>query len=426
MSEIIAEQVQEEVASLPSPPDPDPVSPSVSSSSSTSTVLDDSEGEIPSPHDILTEFVTSMDSGAMRSELADDCIFQFFGRHVRGATSIMGYVRSQLLGIFHHERFVNTQIVSQAHELILKETFGRSFDAVRRRIYEQKEQDRATTLHLRAESDDEEVPSSNPINVQLVTPPRASSVSMDQLTFIEACGVLKRLEKGTFSGGIIRGDRVPLHLTLGYRLTPFVFQNRRIIEICLAVYEKYPLKLNRSTLEPMPGVEEIFGVRRQRSNSFTSATSETDDEDEVVPQARVPQGLSACRILFAKGSDKETDEEDDEDDDPALLEDSLHSQPDQSLEEDEEEPEHQGEEQLQPQPEPNTEQTEETPASSTSTTQEDPNAVVATTSAYNPEEEKSSICSLTPRKRPQSTSNVCEVEPKRGSMCTPLRTRMRF
>lgn len=359
----------------------------------------------------MIQFVTSVDTGSVRSELAEDCIFSFFGRHVRGVNAIMGYVRTQLLGRFQHERFDRAQIVSQGHELILKERFGRSFDVVRRRIYEQKERERATTLHLRAESDDdEEVPSRYP--VQLVTPPRASSHSMDQLTFVEACGVLESLRDSNFSGGLDLGDLVPMHLTLGYRLTPLVLGSLPAVEICLAIYEKYPLKLNRSTLVPPPTVEEIFGIGRLRNTTLAPANPQTDDEGEEVPQAKT---LSVRRILFADGADEEGDEESDGnvEDDPSEPE-----LPDQKLEEEKDELAQQGEKEEQ-------QQQEETPSSSSSAA-----AAAAAQDEANPpaepiaercSQEKPIICSLTPRKRTQTT-NVCEVEPKR----TPLRTRMRF
>ncbi|KAH8317296.1 hypothetical protein KR074_002240, partial [Drosophila pseudoananassae] len=262
------------------------------------------ERNVPPPLDIMTQFVTSMDAGSMCSELAEDCIFNFFGRHVRGVTSIMRYVRSQLLGMFHHHEFHNAQIVSLPHELLLQERFGRSFDAVRRRIYEQKEREPATTLHLRAESDDEEVPRT--YSVGLATPPRPSSHSMSELTFIEACGILKSVSNSRFPGILDLDEVVPLHLTLGYRPTPFVLENRRTIEICLVVYEKYPLKLNRSTLEPLPRAEEIIGIGRQRNNSFACDNPQTDDEGEEVPQAK---SRNVRRILFANGSGEEQDEE---------------------------------------------------------------------------------------------------------------------
>lgn len=403
MSETIPEKVEEEEVASSSSPSP---------STSPSTPLDDSVRNIPTPHDIVIQFVTSVDTGSIRSELAEDCIFSFFGRHVRGVNAIMGYVRTQLLGRFQHERFDRAQIVSQSHELILKERFGRSFDVVRRRIYEQKERERATTLHLRAESDDEEVPSRYP--VQLVTPPRASSHSMDQLTFVEACGVLESLRDSNFSGGLDLGDLVPMHLTLGYRLTPVVLGNLRAIEICLAIYEKYPLKLNRSTLVPPPTVEEIFGIGRLRNTTLAPANPQTDDEGEEVPQAR---SLSVRRILFADGADEDGDEDTDgsveeKKDDPSDLD-----LPDQNQEEDKDEPEQQGEQEEQQQQQP-----EEAPASSSSSTaQEETNPPAEPIVGERNPPEKSIICSLTPRKRTQTT-NVCEVEPKR----TPLRTRMRF
>lgn len=57
---------------------------------------------------------------------------------------------------YKHEGFEEAAQIEWGDELLLKARFGRSFDSERRRIYEEKERT-GTTLHVRPESDDEEV-----------------------------------------------------------------------------------------------------------------------------------------------------------------------------------------------------------------------------------------------------------------------------
>ncbi|KAH8409112.1 hypothetical protein KR009_007621, partial [Drosophila setifemur] len=254
--------------------------------------------EPPSPRDIILEFVAALDNGSVRSELADDCILNFFGRHVRGVSAVMGYVRSQLLGRFQHERFDEAQVVSEANELLLRERFARSFDQVRRRLLEQKEAERSTTMHLRAESDDEELPSRYP--VQLVTPPRPSSHPMDQLLFVEACGVLESLRDGNFFGGLDLGDSLQVHLTLGYRHIPLPIS--RGVEVCLAVYERYPLTMSRSTLVPPPTIEQLRAQRGRGSNARRNPQTDDEETEEVIPPRR-----GVRRTLFAAGAGEDAE-----------------------------------------------------------------------------------------------------------------------
>ncbi|KAH8295964.1 hypothetical protein KR018_007258, partial [Drosophila ironensis] len=256
--------------------------------------------DVPNPRELVRSFVSAVDCGMVRAELGEDCIFSFFGRQVRGVAATVGYVRSQLLGRFHHVRFNEAQVVSQANELILRERFSRYFDLVRRRICEQKERERASTLHLRAESDDEELLGRCP--EQLVTPPRAASQDMELLSYVEGRGVLESQQDSHYHGGLDLGDTVHVHLTLGYRRIPGLPPRRPVTEICLMVYEKLPLKLNRSTLPQSSSSRGIRSGVRMRSSSVRGNDHTDDESDEPAP-APSPARRGVRRTLFANAAD---------------------------------------------------------------------------------------------------------------------------
>ncbi|XP_016976736.1 cell cycle negative regulator roughex [Drosophila rhopaloa] len=254
------------------------------------------------PLEVIHEFVAGVDNGTVRRDLAEDCILSFCSRNVRGDSAITGFLRTQVTNRYMHERFDEAAAPSIATEIILRERFGRSFDRARRRLYEQKERERSTTMHLRPESDDDEVVE-RMFPVLLVTPPRASSYALHTLKYVEAIGLLKSRSHNTHSdGGLDLGESCTVHLTLGYRRTQLPGRNVRSIEICLVVYDRGPTSLNRSSLLPQPSRIPA----RQRVIGRCNPT--TDDEAEEAPPPTTRRGVR--RTLFTEENTEEEEAED--------------------------------------------------------------------------------------------------------------------
>ncbi|KAH8368428.1 hypothetical protein KR084_011434, partial [Drosophila pseudotakahashii] len=330
------------------------------------------------PLEVVHEFVKGVDDGTVRRDLAEDCILNFYSRNVRGIRAITAFLRSQLTNRYQHEGFDEAAPPSIGDELLLHERFGRAFDRERRRIYEQKEREKTTTLHLRPDSDDEDVTEQHP--VAQITPPRPSSYALNSLIYVEAIGQLNsRGELGY--GGIELGESCAVHLTLGYRTTQLPGSRVRGIEICLAVYDRGLTSLKRSTLVAPPSARSIPRRGNARCNPST------DDEcDDTISPPTSRRGVR--RTLFTEESAEEEKEEEDPDPGTAV---------------EQEQPARQAE-------------TPETPQEEANTPVDNPrSSEIATCSS------SSSSSSYTPRKR-QQTANGNEVAPKR----TPGPQRMRF
>ncbi|KAH8338066.1 hypothetical protein KR059_004808, partial [Drosophila kikkawai] len=322
------------------------------------------------PLEVVQEFVAAANSGSIGRELADDCVISFFGRHSRGSAVSAGYFRVFISSRYQHEGFEKATFVSPAKVENLKLRFMRSFSWARRRMVEeqkvQKVQQRATSLHLRAESDDEdEQPPPSRCTAELVTPPRPVSQGLDQVKFVAAKGVLKSLSADYSDNDLDFGHTRTIRLTLGYRQVPLAFGQGRHIDICLAVYEKYSSASSSSVAVP-------------RRGSAARCNPPTDDEAEDDSDHR----NGARRTLFAEADNEDNAE----------------------AEQDEPEPEPRQEEE-----EPSL---EHTPARVEVNTQEE--------SALE-ETPPPSIRSCTPRKRHIASSGG-EVKPKR----TPRLNRLRF
>ncbi|KAH8289702.1 hypothetical protein KR054_009568, partial [Drosophila jambulina] len=235
------------------------------------------------PLEVVQEFVAAANSGSIGRELSDDCVLNFFGRHSRGATVSAGYFRVFVSARYQHEGFEEATVVSPAKAEILRVRFMRCFSWARRRIIEeQKVRERATSLHLRAESDDEDEQLPNRCPALLLTPPRAASHDLNQVKFVEANGVLKSLRTDSSDDGFDFGNARPLHLTLGYRQLPLAFGNGRHIDICLALYEKHSVA---ASSVPFP-----------RRGSAARCNPPTDDEAEDDSHTR----RGARRTLFVE------------------------------------------------------------------------------------------------------------------------------
>ncbi|EDX02449.1 cell cycle negative regulator roughex [Drosophila yakuba] len=322
------------------------------------------------PLEVIHEFIKGVDDGTIRRDLAEDCILSYYSRNVRGAKAITGFLRAQLTTRYKHDNFEEAERVAKGDELLLQARFGRSFDAARRRIYEEKERDSATTLHLHAESDDEGA--NEEFSTSLITPPRPSSYNLKSLKYVESCGLLNRRDEHVY-GGLDLGETCAVHLTLGYRRTQLPGGQVSGFEICLAVYDRGLTNLNRSTLAPPQ-----FGIslpRRSRCNETTDDEADAE-EDSQPPTSR--RGVR--RTLF---TEENTQEEGDRD----------------------------------PEPIPEVEQEQPAPQDAEESAREAVNIVVDLPTPL----EMTSYSSYTPRKRLQTT-NGNEVPPKR----TPGRQRMRF
>ncbi|XP_017009007.2 cell cycle negative regulator roughex [Drosophila takahashii] len=257
------------------------------------------------PLEVVHEFVKGVDDGTVRRDLAEDCILNFYSRNVRGVRAITGFLRSQLTNRYQHAGFDEAAAPSIGDELLLQERFGRAFDRERRRIYEQKEHEWTTTLHLRPESDDEEVIEQHPI--AQITPPRPSSYALHSLKYVEAIGQLKR--RGVLSyGGLDLGESCTVHLTLGYRTTQLPGSQVRGIEICLAVYDRGLTSLKRSTLAAPPSARSLPRRGNGRCNPST------DDEGEDLPSPPSSR-RGVRRTLF---TEENAEEEEDPDPNPAV------------------------------------------------------------------------------------------------------------
>ncbi|EDW75374.1 uncharacterized protein Dwil_GK19724 [Drosophila willistoni] len=241
-------------------------------------ILKDEES---TPSSIIQRFIQSVNDGTVRTELAEDCILNFFGRHITGIDSVTGYMRTQLMDRFRHAGFSEAQPCDPADEVILRERFARTFDRTRRRLHQQKERVRATTLHLLAESDDDEEVGrgSTQVPSHLVTPPRPSTHNTELLTYIQAKGMLDPIHDSD-DGGIDLGDSRQVQLTLGYR-------REHSDEIYLALYEKFRQLRQKSTLAPPT----------PRAIQWRRHGADTEE------QATIPEPRSVRRTLFASGSD---------------------------------------------------------------------------------------------------------------------------
>ncbi|XP_017064098.1 cell cycle negative regulator roughex [Drosophila eugracilis] len=330
------------------------------------------------PLAVLHGFIKAVDDGTIRSELAEDCILNFYSRNVRGPKAITGFLRTQVTNRYQHEGFAEAAPPTIGTEILLAERFGRSFDRERRRIYEAKEQEKSTTLHLRPESDDEEVSEEFPISY--ITPPRASSYPMNTLKFVESIGLLKSLG-GPLFGGIDLGESCMVHLTLGYRSTNPAGRQMPAIEICLAVYDRGLTSLNRSTLV----ASQPTSFLRRGGDRFNPTTDDEGDETSLPPLSR--RGVR--RTLF---TEENAEGEGAEDADPVPVSDTD-SDVDRVVEQ----------EQTTRLPEGTHQEEANTPIESPRTTK------ISNSIGY------------TPRKRFQATSGN-EVPPKR----TPAAQRMRF
>ncbi|XP_023178605.1 cell cycle negative regulator roughex [Drosophila hydei] len=237
------------------------------------------------PSQLLRRFLQCMDDGQIRRELSDDCILSLLGRNVKGIGSVTSYLRTQIIGRFNHMDFLNAQRCTESEELLLKERFARSFQVLRSRLKEPKIL--PTSVHLRAESDEEEEQAAiATCTNQLITPPRASTPanSTELMDFITASGSLQASHKQN-DGGIELGENCRVSLTLGYRCNSLVCINESSIDICLIVYEK---------LKPRtPGMQRHWRIRSPRNVL-------TDDESEV------PAPRSVRRTLFSNDCDEDS------------------------------------------------------------------------------------------------------------------------
>ncbi|KAI8034046.1 cell cycle negative regulator roughex [Drosophila gunungcola] len=245
-----------------------------------------SEGLDVTPLEVIHEFIAGVDNGTLRSDLAEDCLLNFCSRSVPGGPAATGFLRSQLTHRYRHDRFDVAAPSLPDFELSLFERFGRSFDRMRRRLYDQRERVRApttttsttsTTLHLRPESgdDDDELPGERTLPV---TPPRPSSHGLSTLKFLEAIGLLNSCSPNySRDGGVDLGEFCTVHLVLGYRHVQMPARHVRDIEICLVVYECYPVDILSPTARP---------PLRQRANGRCNPT--TDDEAEGAPPPPAP------------------------------------------------------------------------------------------------------------------------------------------
>ncbi|XP_068158880.1 cell cycle negative regulator roughex [Drosophila tropicalis] len=238
------------------------------------------------PSSIIQRFIQSANDGNVRTELAEDCQLNFFGRHISGIDSVTGYMRTQLMGRYKHASFREAQPCDPADEVILKERFARIFDRTRRRLHQQKERVRATTLHLLADSDDEEVVGrgSTLVPSHLVTPPRPSMHNMELLTYIQAKGMLESIH-GSDDGGVDLGDSRQVLLTLAYR-------REHSDEIYLALYEKFRQLRQKSTRAPP--TPRAIQLRRHWTDT---------EEQEPTTTTIMPQPRGVRRLLFVSGSD---------------------------------------------------------------------------------------------------------------------------
>ncbi|EDV45972.1 cell cycle negative regulator roughex [Drosophila erecta] len=329
------------------------------------------------PLEVIHEFIKGVDDGTLRRDLAEDCILSYYSRNVRGAKAITGFLRTQVTRRYRHENFEEAARLAKGDEILLQARFGRSFDAERRRIYEEKALEGATTMHLHAESDDEEV--NEEFSTSLITPPRPSSYNLNSLKYVEACGLLNRRDEYVY-GGLDMGESCAVHLTLGYRSTRLPSGQVSGFEICLVVYDRGLTSLKRSTLnEP----KSAICYPRRPNARYNPSTDDEGDAEEDLPPATSRRGVR--RTLF---TEENTQEGEDDDGDP---------DPD-------------------PTPIPEVEQEQPAPQQA-----EAAREAVNTPVDLPTPSETANCSSYTPRKRLQTT-NGNEVPPKR----TPGPQRMRF
>ncbi|KAH8265785.1 hypothetical protein KR038_000419, partial [Drosophila bunnanda] len=323
------------------------------------------------PLEVVEEFVAAANSGNIGRELSDDCVLSFFGRPRSGATKSASFFRLFISGVYQHEGFEEANFVSPTKAEMLKVRFMRCFSWARQRIVEERKvRKRASSLHLRAESDDEDEQLPSRCRAQLVTPQRPASNDLDKVKFVEANGVLKSLSTDHSETGLGFGNTRTVHLTLGYRQLPLAFGNKRHIDICLAVYEKHAVA---TSSVPVP-----------RRGSAASCNPPTDDEADDDSCTR--RGVR--RALFVELASEE---------EPEAL----------RVEKQRDEPETQQEQQ---------QALEHTPGRVEAITREE-----SAQSSTHEESPAPSISSCTPRKR-HIVSNGAEVNPKR----TPRLNRLRF
>ncbi|XP_017061552.1 cell cycle negative regulator roughex [Drosophila ficusphila] len=248
------------------------------------------------PIEVIHEFVTGVDDGTIRRDLADDCVLSFYRRTVRGPAAVTGFLRTRVTNHYKHENFEEAAPPSLGQEIILRERFATVFERSRRRLYKQNEEEKSTALHLHPDSDDEEVPATH--TVLLTTPPRPSSYALDTIKYVEAIGMLNRRERFVY-GGVDLGESSTVHLTLGYRRHRLSGSGVQYIEICLAVYDRGSISRNQHT-------QATTSIPFPRRDSARCNTTTDDEAEEAGP---LPTRRGVCRTLFTEENDTEEEQE---------------------------------------------------------------------------------------------------------------------
>ncbi|XP_030381012.1 cell cycle negative regulator roughex [Scaptodrosophila lebanonensis] len=239
-----------------------------------------------STHAIMQNYLQDVESGAIRSTLAPEVILNVFGRSVKGASSVTGFMRTQITNRYKHVGFDEATNCHQDVAAEMNSRFGRALHTVRR-LREQKAREKMpSSLRLRADSDEEDL-SIIELSSRLATPPRNES-----LNYVEGIGRLEATHSND-DGGIDIGDSQPTRLTLGHRASP----RSTTHEICLVVYEKVPpgspVTGTRTSTSAGPAA-----ARRQRP--WPVGNEHTDDESVEAPETlirRQPRS-SVRRTLF--------------------------------------------------------------------------------------------------------------------------------
>jgi len=203
---------------------------------------------------IMRQFVESVDDRNVRRELAEDCILDVFGSCAKGDDEVTVYMRARITDHYRHVNFENATLCDTSQEVVLNNRFARSFEVLRRRLKAKRNNVVASTLSLRAESDDENVDDDGKDSRQLTTP--LSSYFQVQgsqtMKYIESIGMLE-------AHNVCEDPFIPFHsedpfkvkLTLGYRY------DYPTTEICLIRYEKEPDsgRVRRALLAPIKSNE---------------------------------------------------------------------------------------------------------------------------------------------------------------------------
>ncbi|KAH8253678.1 hypothetical protein KR032_006462 [Drosophila birchii] len=229
------------------------------------------------PLKVVQTFLAAIKARPRPQELAKNYILCFFKR-----TYLPWMSGKNAPAHFQHEGFEGAAFVeatnAESHKRYLKYIWRRNNFIEEKRLRLLAE---APSLHLRAESDDEELPpASSPAK------PQKPKLDLDNVTFVESFGMLRRMRRR--QGNLHK--TIKTKLMLGYRLVPVAEgddSNGQSFEICLASYSVgYPVQHSRMVSEP---VDIVYNSSDSNDSSDSSDSSDSFDSSDSSDASELPE-----------------------------------------------------------------------------------------------------------------------------------------